>query len=237
MLHKNVCSLLDSFKNAYCLVASHDASDTFSPMKATATFAVTAGLMALMLSTGARAESPLALTVRLYNAAGVSDAEMVAARGAAGSILRDIWPDVAFRYCGPRVSSEHPIDPCDDALKPSEVVVRVINAPAFKTTLHPDAYGVTYVVKETNRGWLATVFPDRIDQAASRVGMDRGTLLGLVIAHEVGHLLLGTSYHGATGLMVAEWPDALLAARKGDAWRFSAFEAAAMRHVLASIAG
>ena len=206
-------------------------------MNATATFAVTAGLIAVMLSAGARAESPVALTVRLYNTAGIPDAAMVAARRAAESILRDIWPDVAFRYCGSRVSAKRPIDPCDDSLKPSEVVVRVINAPAFNTTLQPDAFGVTYVVKETNRGWLATVFPDRIDQAASRVGMDRGTLLGLVIAHEVGHLLLGTSYHGATGLMVAEWPDALLAARKGDAWRFSAFEAAAMRHVLASIAG
>lgn len=205
-------------------------------MKGTATFAVTAGLMAVMLSDGVRAESPVALTVRLYNTSGIPDAEMVSARRAADSILRDIWPDVVFRYCGARVSPEPRIDPCDDSLKPSEVVVRVIKAPAFNTTLHPDAYGVTYVVKETNRGWLATVFPDRIDQAASRVGMDRGTLLGLVMAHEVGHLLLGTSYHGATGLMVAEWPDALLA-QKGDAWRFSAFEAAAMRQVLAAIAG
>jgi hypothetical protein len=205
-------------------------------MKATATFAVTAGLMAVMLSAGARAESPVALTIRLYNTAGIPDAEMVAARRAAESILRDIWPDVVFRHCGLRVSPEHRIDPCDDSLKPSEVVVRVINAPAFNTTLHPDAYGVTYVVKETNRGWLATVFPDRIDQVASRVGMDRGTLLGLVMAHEVGHLLLGTNYHGATGLMVAEWPDALLA-RKGEAWRFSMFEAARMRRVLESIAG
>ena len=100
-------------------------------------------------------------------------------------------------------------------LKPSEVVVRVIDAPAFNTTLHPDAYGVTYVVRETNRGWLATVFSDRIDQAASRVGVEPGTLLGRVMAHEVGHLLLGSGYHGEAGLMRAEWPDALLA-RNGE---------------------
>lgn len=54
---------------------------------------------------------------------------------------------------------------------------------------------------------------------------------GLVMVHEVGHLLLGTNYHGATGLRVAERPDALLA-RKGEAWRFSMFEAARMRRVL-----
>ena len=194
-------------------------------MRATALSAVIAGLTAMMLSGGVKAESPVALTVRLYNTAGIPTPELVAARAAAESILRDISPDVVFRHCGP----------CDEPLKPAEVVVRVINAPKFNTALHPDAYGVTYVVRESNRGWLATVFPDRIDQAASRVGMDRGTLLGLVMAHEVGHLLLGTGYHGDTGLMVAEWPDALLA-RKGE-WHFSRFEAAAMRRVLASIAG
>ncbi len=183
------------------------------------------GLMAMLPSAGTRAESPVPLTVRLYNTAGIPATELQAARAAAESVLRDIWPGVVFRHCGP----------CDDSLKLSEVVVRIINAPAFNTTLHPDAYGVTYVVKETNRGWLATVFPDRIDQAAARVGMDRGTLLGFVMAHEVGHLLLGKNYHGDTGLMVAEWPDALLA-RKGE-WRFSLFEAAAMRRVLASITG
>jgi len=215
-----------------------------------ATFAVIAGLMAMTPSAHVRAESPVALTVRLYNTAGIPTAELVAARAAAESILRDISPDVVFRHCVRPVSPDaHPdwrtialsapdaqIDPCDESLKPSEVVVRVLNAPAFSTTLHPDAYGVTYVVRETNRGWLATVFSDRIDQAASRIGVDRGTLLGFVMAHEVGQLLLGSGYHGESGLMVAEWPDALLA-RKGGEWRFSMLEADRMRRVLASIAG
>lgn len=212
--------------------------------------AVSAGLMAVMLSAGVRAESPVALTVRLYNTAGIPTPELAAARNAAASILREIWPDVAFRHCGRPVSPDvaahprtgapsapdRPIDPCADTLKPSEVVVRVINAPAFNATLHPDAYGVTYVVHETNRGWLATVFPDRIGQASARVGVDRGTLLGLVMAHEVGHLLLGSRYHGDTGLMVAEWPDELLA-RKSEQWRFTTFEAARMRRAFESIGG
>jgi hypothetical protein len=195
-------------------------------MRAIALHALIAGLVAVMLPAGTRAESPVGLTVRLYNTSGIPAPELLAARRTAESILRDISPDVVFRHCGP----------CDESLKPTEVVVRVLNAPVFNTTLHPDAYGVTYVVKETNRGWLATVFSDRIGAAASRIGVDRGALLGLVMAHEVGHLLLGTGYHGDTGVMVAEWPDALVA-RQGDAWRFSMFEAAAMRRVLASIAG
>jgi hypothetical protein len=55
-----------------------------------------------------------------------------------------------------------------------------------------------------------------------------------VIAHEVGHLLLGSGYHADAGVMRAEWPDALLH-REGDEWRFSMLEAARMQRALASI--
>ena len=118
--------------------------------------------------------------------------------------------DVTFRHCGRAGLSGGPVDPCDDPLKPSEVVVRVIDAPVVSATLHPQAYGVTYVVEESNRGWLATLFSDRIASAAARVGLDPGTLLGRVLAHEVGHLLIGNGYHGDAGVMRAEWPDELL---------------------------
>jgi hypothetical protein len=55
-----------------------------------------------------------------------------------------------------------------------------------------------------------------------------------VIAHEVGHLLLGSGYHGEAGVMRAEWPDTVLN-REDDEWRFSLLEAARMQRVLASI--
>ena len=67
----------------------------------------------------------------------------------------------------------------------------------------------------------------------SRVGVELGTLLGRVMAHEVGHLLLGNGYHGEAGLMLAEWPDALLT-RRAEGWRFSMLEAARMHRVLES---
>jgi hypothetical protein len=142
--------------------------------------------------------------------------------------------DVTFRLCGRADPLSGVIDPCDDTLKSFEVVVRVIDAPLVSTTLHPEAYGLTYVVEDTNRGWLATVFSDRIANAASRVGVESGTLLGRVLSHEVGHLLLGNGYHGEAGVMRAEWPDELLHRRNAEEWRFSMIEAAAIQRVLAS---
>ena len=188
-------------------------------------------LLALTTSPiGVGAGPSASLTVRLYNTSGIPAPELAAASRTAESILRDTGLNVTFRHCGGAVS---PADACEDRLAPSEVVVRIINAPALHTTLTPDAYGMAYVVQETNRGWLATVFADRSDQAAARAGVEPGILLGRVMAHEVGHLLLGGGYHGDAGVMRANWPDALLG-RVGEEWRFSIVEATRMQRVVSA---
>lgn len=178
--------------------------------------------------TTASAGSSLTVTVRVYNSAHVPAQRLVTARRTAETMFRDTGLRVIFRPCGRQSALADVVDSCSEPLKPSEFVVRVIEAPVFNPALHPDAFGVAYVVKETNRGWLATVFSDRIGGAASRIGVEPDTLLGLVIAHEVGHLLLGVGYHGETGVMRADWPDQLLSGARGQ-WRFSRLEAAAMR--------
>jgi hypothetical protein len=178
------------------------------------------------------AEPSLTLTVRVYNSARIPAPELLAARQAAEWIFQGTGVTVIFRQCGHPALPQDRIDRCDESLTPSEVVVRIIDAPAFNPDLHSEAYGVAYVVKETNRGWLATVFSDRIGGAATRVGVDAGTLLGLVMAHEVGHLLLGVGYHSELGVMRADWPDGLLNFRNGQ-WHFSTLEAARMREAAA----
>lgn len=194
------------------------------------------GVVVVVTILGGRvaAESPVGLTVRLYNGSGIPVQTLAAARQVAEPILRDAGTDVVFRRCGAADASNGVADPCDDPLKPAEVVVRVIDAPPFSVSLDPRAYGVTYVVEETNRGWLATVFSDRIVAAASRIGVAPSTLLGRAIAHEVGHLLLGSGYHGDAGVMRAEWTDDFLHRDGAGEWRFSKLEAAAMQRVVAS---
>ena len=199
-------------------------------MRVIATYAMVGVLLAMAVGERVSAEPQVTLTVRLYNTSGIPSLELVAARRAVEATFQDTGLDLIVRHCGPAVSPEEAGDQCTESLKPLEVVVRVIKAPAFNPTLHPEAYGVAYLVKETERGWLATAFSDRIAGAATRVGVDAGTLLGLVIAHEVGHLLLGSKYHSWNGVMRADWPDVLLN-HKREQLGFSSLEAAKMRHV------
>ena len=172
--------------------------------------------------------SDVTLTVRLYNSARVPATSLLSARETAGAILADGGLRVIIQQCGAGINA----DSCGHPLKANDVVVRVIEAPAVTTSLHPDAFGFTYVVADTDRGWLATVFADRVAQAATRSGVISGTLLGRVMAHEIGHLLLGSGYHGATGLMRAQWRDESLA-RDGQ-WSFSTAETARMHAALVS---
>jgi hypothetical protein len=187
-----------------------------------AAYAVAGALVAVTIGVRVDAEPRAVLVVRLYNASGIPARELLAARHAVESTYKDTGLDLIVRHCG------RAVDPCGEPLKPFEVVVRVVNAPAFDPALHPEACGMAYLVKETDRGWLATAFSDRIGSVATRVGIDPGTLLGLVIAHEIGHLLLGSGYHGWTGIMRADWPGPLLD-RTGQQWRFSTLEAARLR--------
>ena len=66
------------------------------------------------------------------------------------------------------------------------------------------AMGVAPGTRET-RGTLAYAFYDRIKEVTITIGADAGLILGHVIAHEIGHLLLPYNSHAKTGLMRGGW--------------------------------
>jgi hypothetical protein len=83
-------------------------------------------------------------------------------------------------------------------------VVRVIAAPSSSQS-PDDVLGFSYIDKLGEPSVLATVFADAVARIAMRASVEPGTLLGRALAHEVGHLLLGTAHHTTTGLMRANW--------------------------------
>ena len=78
------------------------------------------------------------------------------------------------------------------------------------------------------RGTLSTVYVTRVEAMARAAGATADVLLGRVIAHELGHLLIGTARHSSTGLMRAEWSVTELRRRRDDDWRFTPTDVSAM---------
>jgi hypothetical protein len=64
---------------------------------------------------------------------------------------------------------------------------------------------------------------------AHEANVDSGRLLGRAIAHEIGHLLLGTSGHANRGLMRARWLTGELQRDWPLDWILSAPEGSRMR--------
>jgi hypothetical protein len=55
------------------------------------------------------------------------------------------------------------------------------------------------------RGDMAYVFYYRVEELARGRSLSAADSLGHAMAHEIGHLLLGTNSHSPTGLMRARW--------------------------------
>ena len=54
-------------------------------------------------------------------------------------------------------------------------------------------------------GRVAYAFYVRIEALAQRRGIDVAKVLGIVMAHEIGHLLLGFGAHSSAGIMSGRW--------------------------------
>ena len=107
--------------------------------------------------------------------------------------------------------------------------------------ISPDVLGYSFVEPQTRTGVLATVLADRVSRSALRAAIRFDVLLGRTLAHELGHLLLGTNAHARAGLMQANWSNTDLRGSPA-AMRFSAQDAERMvlglsqRHIATTFA-
>jgi hypothetical protein len=92
-----------------------------------------------------------------------------------------------------------------------------------------DALGDAVVDTITGRGSLGTVYVNRVKSLARASRTSESELLGRVIAHETGHLLLGRTGHPASGLMRGSWARRVLADRRDRDWTFSVEESRTLR--------
>ena len=165
---------------------------------------------------------PLALlvTIRLYDTSGMTAADLRSAMLTADAALRSGAVASAWVVCPPPGAAPAPNSSgCTGLPHESDLLMRIVRAPA--AVISADTLGFAAVDPTAGRGTLATVFADRIVRLAARSGIDGGTLVGYAMAHEIGHLLLGTDAHAPRGLMRAAWTLPEISRRMPKDWRFS----------------
>ena len=84
------------------------------------------------------------------------------------------------------------------------LTVRIVTKPVSAKSRNPHMLGVAPGTKEV-RGINLWIFYPRITAYSAKLGLDASQLLGYVMAHEMGHLLLPYGAHSVTGLMRPDW--------------------------------
>ena len=162
------------------------------------------------------------LTVKIYDYAGVSPRILGRARAEAARIYRRAGIETVWMVCAVdnRLGPREPA--CSQAPGFTSLVLRIVpKAMAEKFPAPPSWFG--YAATTSNPGEFgshSTVFFHRVQEEKARIpsiAISMGQLLGHIMAHEAGHLLLGRGSHSPSGLMHIPWQKKeLLRATRGD---------------------
>ncbi len=153
-----------------------------------------------------RAQSEPRLSIHVYNYAGVPVQTLLLAEQEAARILQSAGMTVAWLDCplAPEQANQFPA--CQESPGPTTFSLRLVSRNmAERYHFEPAEFGFTLL---SDRGELATsafVCAECIEALAHGVESRLAGILGCMMAHELGHLLLGRGSHSAAGIMHVPW--------------------------------
>lgn len=114
------------------------------------------------------------------------------------------------------------------------LIIRILSKPIGGKSRNRRVLGIAPGSREL-RGKLAFVFYERIRTYSAELGLEASQMLGHVMAHELGHLLLPYGAHSVAGIMRPEWDRAQVSSAAAGTLRFTPSQADLIRtHLQAS---
>lgn len=175
-------------------------------------------------------QQEMILVVSVYNYAGLSEAQLKHAEEVAGSIFREAHIQVQWLSCRHN-QAELAIDAgCTARLASTELILRILSL-GTERRYHGNEHemGEAIVPTDGSPGVYANVYGDAVESCRETNPIARSDLLGWVIAHELGHLLLGTHSHSGAGLMRGNWSAEDLKPKRRTEFTFSPKEVKKLR--------
>jgi hypothetical protein len=144
------------------------------------------------------------VTISVHDYADVPTVLLAAAEDQAKEIFRHAGLETAWLNCSPKLEREE-LEPGSCYFSDTSHLTLKISPRARKAQFRNriDVLGTAYP-DEKGAGYFAYVFYDRIQELAQRRGLGHA-LLADVMAHEIGHLLLGSTSHSPSGIMCGHW--------------------------------
>jgi len=144
------------------------------------------------------------ISISVHDYADVPTPLLAAAEDQAREIFRRTGLETVWLNCSPKLEREK-LEPgscyfSDTTHLTLKISPRAMNA---KVRDRIEVLGTAYP-DEKGAGYFAYVFYDRIQELAQRRRLGHA-LLADVMAHEIGHLLLGSTSHSPSGIMCGHW--------------------------------
>jgi hypothetical protein len=142
------------------------------------------------------------MSISVHNYADVPTTMLSAAEGQAREIYRRAGLETVWVNCSPKLEK---IEPESCHFSDTTHLTLKISPHAFNAQVRDraDVLGTAYP-DDKGVGYFAYVFYDRVQELAERQRLGQA-LLADVMAHEIGHLLLGSNSHSLSGIMCAHW--------------------------------
>ena len=164
------------------------------------------------------------LTVSVFNDAAVPPSVLQTAQARAETVLDGAGIALTWLDCGTPGNWVQDIG-CRDIAFPSHLSVRLARNGRHRAG---DVFGESFL-DDRGVGNYASVYVEPLAASKALDVVSEGDLLGYVVVHELGHLLLGLDSHSADGLMRGKWDFAALQQAARGTLIFSAREAEHMR--------
>ena len=180
---------------------------------------------AILVSVAASVVLASEVTVHYYNEARIPERALAEAIETANSAMRRAEIKVRWVNCYAEPQN------CRTA---NTLQVSVVDT---MSEVRTPSFSMGYsLLPQTGNGVYAKVMWNRVLQYAKAFDLPATKVLGNVIAHEIGHLLLGTGEHSHGGIMKARWSGSEKTALAGGRLAFQGHEAAKMRRRVAEMA-
>jgi hypothetical protein len=168
------------------------------------------------------------VTVSIHNDAAIPTGILLQAETEASHVFQHAGFEIRWLNCP--LPAAGPVAPaqCEAADFPLHLQLRVAK---HSLNLNEFTMGVSYLSAD-GIGCYADLFYDRAERLHEISGASLASILGHAIAHELGHLLLGTNSHSPAGIMRARWQPADLASASKGALLFSTLESRIMKNKL-----
>jgi hypothetical protein len=160
---------------------------------------------ALAAALGAVEPSPK-ITVFVYNYAAIPPDVLAQTEAEAARIYQLGGIEIQWLDCplSPGEASQFPA--CQVPPGPTRLALRILSqSMAERLRQAQDSFGFALYPNDGRFATVANIFAHDAEQLANRRGMRQGVILGHLVAHELGHLLLGAGSHSSAGMMHVPW--------------------------------